>query len=277
MKIYQSTNPEDFKSYDTTRIYNDFLVTDIFVKGQISLHYSFNDRIIFGGVVPLKTKKLELKGRFEQLKSNGFLERRELGVLNLGGQGRITVDGIVYILNKLDCLYVGLGAKELVFESTTDDDANFYLASAPAHKYCDTSLITQKQAIKKVLGSQSECNCRCIYQYILPECVKSCQLAMGFTVLDDGSVWNTMPCHTHDRRMEVYLYTDIKEGQAVFHFMGQPTQTRHITVQNNQAVISPSWSIHSGVGTKNYSFVWAMCGENQQYDDMDVVKASEMR
>ena len=238
--------------------------------------YSHTDRIIVIGMKPVhKTLTLEAG---KELAANYFLERRELGCINIGGKGSITIDGEVYEMNPRDGIYVGRGNKDLSFKS--DDPKNpakFYITSCPAHTEYPTVKIDITKARKVPCGSVEDCNKRVINQYIHPEVMKSCQLAMGLTQLEPGSNWNTMPCHTHDRRMEVYMYLDMGENDAVFHMMGEPNETRHIIMHNEEAVISPSWSIHSGVGTKNYSFIWAMCGENQEFTDMDFVETKDLR
>ena len=237
--------------------------------------YSHVDRMITGGVIPVAPQKLEAgKG----LGVDYFLERRELGVINIGGAGKVTVDGTEYALQFTDGLYVGMGAKDVVF--TSDDAQNpakFYFTSSPAHKTYPTVKIERKDIVPNHLGSLTNSNDRNIYKYIHPQGVQSCQLVMGMTALEPGSMWNSMPCHTHERRMEVYLYFKVPEDAVVFHFMGQPTETRHVVMHNEEAIISPSWSIHSGVATHNYTFIWAMAGENQTFDDMDGVAMQDIR
>ena len=213
----------------------------------------------------------------KELAAEYFLQRREMGCINIGGKGVITIDGTEYILNPRDGIYIGMGNKDIAFKSVNPEEpAKFYISSCPAHKTYPTVHIDITKAKKVPCGSAEECNKRVINQYIHPEVMKSCQLAMGLTQLEVGSNWNTMPCHTHDRRMEVYLYLDMNENDVVFHMMGEPTQTRHIIMHNEEAVISPSWSIHSGVGTRNYSFIWAMCGENQEFTDMDFIETKDL-
>ena len=245
-------------------------------KNSIELVYTHYDRVIAGGAVPVDGK-LQLPNHPE-LRAEYFLERRELGVINVGGEGTVTVDGKAQVLTKLDCLYTGKGSKEVTFESA--DPANpavFFLLSAPAHQTYPVQFLPKEQAAPTNLGAVETANERTVYKYIHLEGLKSCQLVMGLTVLKTGSVWNTIPSHTHTRRMEVYFYFDVPENQRVFHFMGQPTETRHMLVANHQAIVSPSWSIHSGCGTSNYSFIWGMAGENLNYADMDVVDIKEMR
>ena len=237
--------------------------------------YSHTDRIIVIGMMPIK---LELKLEAgKELAAEYFLQRRELGCINIGGPGVITVDGTVYEMNPRDGIYIGMGNKEITFKSVdTEDPAKFYISSCPAHATYPTVKIDITKAKKVPMGTVEDCNKRVINQYIHPEVMKSCQLSMGLTQLEPGSNWNTMPSHTHDRRMEVYLYLDMGENDAVFHMMGEPTETRHIIMHNEEAVISPSWSIHSGVGTKAYSFIWAMCGENQEFTDMDHIETKDL-
>lgn len=282
MEVRTASSPRDEKHYDTKRLREEYLVEKIFFEDDIKLVYSHIDRIIFGGVMPVK-QELKLEAG-EELRAAYFLERRELGLINIGGAGSVTVDGVCYEINSRDGLYIGRGSREIRFASKdAKDPAKFYLASGPAHKTCPTRRILKdagashnydveiQENNKKHLGSLEDSNERTITKYILPGQVESCQLEMGMTHLERGSVWNTMPCHTHDRRMEVYLYFDMNEDNFVMHFMGEPCETRHIVMRNEQAVISPSWSIHSGAGSRNYTFIWAMVGENQDFDDMDNV------
>ncbi len=283
MEVRYSNHFDDVKHYDTETLRKHFLVENIFVNGEINLIYSHNDRIIFGGIVPTNTE-LKLEGS-KELASDYFLQRRELGVINIGGEGSIIVDGTEYVMKNRDGIYIGMGAKDIVFKSKdASEPPKFYMNSATAHKTYPTLHIKFEDANHRPMGSLEDCNKRTINQYIHPEVLKrlhpdgaSCQLAMGMTVLEPGSNWNTMPCHTHERRMEVYLYFDFDENNAVFHMMGRPDETRHIVMKNEQAVISPSWSIHSGVGTKNYTFIWGMVGENQEFDDMDHCKTGELK
>ncbi len=278
-----SNHFDDVKHYTTEQLREHFLVEKVFVPGEMKLVYSHNDRIIFGGIMPTDNE-LKLEGS-KELASDYFLQRRELGVINIGGAGCITVDGKVYELNNSDGIYVGMGAKEISFSAKdANDPPKFYMNSATAHKTYPTLLITFNDANHRPMGSLEDCNKRTINQYVHPEVLKrldpeggSCQLAMGFTKLEPGSNWNTMPCHTHERRMEVYLYFDVEADNVVFHMMGRPDETRHIVMKNEDAVISPSWSIHSGVGTKAYTFIWGMVGENQEFDDMDHCKTDELR
>ena len=238
--------------------------------------YSDIDRIITAGIMPVY-QELKLEAG-KELAAEYFLERREMGCINIGGEGIITVDGTEYKMAPRDGIYIGKGNKEIKFKSTDPENpAKFYVSSCPAHKEYPTVKIDITKAKKVPCGTVADANKRVINQYIHPEVMQSCQLAMGLTQLEEGSVWNTMPCHTHDRRMEVYLYLDMGENDAVFHMMGEPNETRHIIMHNEEAVISPSWSIHSGVGTKAYSFIWAMCGENQEFTDMDGIETKDLR
>ncbi|MDR2657031.1 MAG: 5-dehydro-4-deoxy-D-glucuronate isomerase, partial [Oscillospiraceae bacterium] len=258
------------------RLRAEYVVETIFEADEATLVYSHFDRIIAGGIMPVK-KAVELTGS-KELAARYFLERRELGAINVGGPGKITVDGTTHEMAARDGLYVGMGAKTLTFESLdATNPAKFYLNSCPAHKTYPTTKINISQANPRPLGSAETCNKRTIYQYLHPAVMQTCQLCMGLTALEPGSNWNSMPCHTHERRMEVYFYFDVKPGQAVFHMMGEPTETRHVVLHNEQAVISPSWSIHTGVGTSNYTFIWGMCGENQDFDDMDAIGTLDLR
>lgn len=280
MEVRPGANPADVKNYDTDRLRHDFLIQNLFVADEIKTIYSQIDRIIVGAATPVN-KELVLEAGAE-LRAKYFLERREMGIINIGGNGTVTVDGKEYNFKYKDGMYIGMGAKDISFKSEDPKNpAKFYLNSAPAHKTYPTVFIDPAKDIlpenKKELGCLESANHRTINKYILPGQVESCQLEMGMTCLEPGSVWNTMPCHTHDRRMEVYLYLDMDENDAVFHMMGEPDETRHIIMHNEEAVISPSWSIHTGVGTKNYSFIWAMCGENQEFDDMDFIETKDLK
>ncbi|MBQ4043897.1 MAG: 5-dehydro-4-deoxy-D-glucuronate isomerase [Clostridia bacterium] len=276
MEIRNAVNPRDFKTYDTDRLREEFLIPVLFIEDEIKLVYSHIDRIITGGAMPI-VRPLTLDAGAE-LKADYFLQRRELGVINVGGKGSITVDGTVYEMNPRDGMYIGCGNREVVFASENPaEPAKFYLSSCPAHTRYPTVRIDITKAKKVPCGTAENCNKRVINQYIHPEVMKSCQLTMGLTQLESGSNWNTMPCHTHDRRMEVYMYLDMGPEDVVFHLIGEPDETRHIIMHNEQAVINPSWSIHSGVGTKNYTFIWSMCGENQEFTDMDGVKTEDLR
>lgn len=275
MEIRYASNPNDFKKYDTERVRDEFLVQELFVPGEIKLVYSHVDRIIFGSACPVEAITLEAG---EEIRADYFLQRREMGVINIGAKGFVTVDGKMYELDKRDGLYIGMGSKDIIFESQDPKNpAKFYINSAPAHKTYPTVKIEISKAEPARMGSLEESNQRTLYKYIHPAGVQSCQLVMGMTILDPGSVWNTMPSHTHDRRMEVYLYFDMKDDSVVFHYMGEPSETRHIVVRNQECVISPSWSIHAGSGTQNYTFIWGMVGENQVFADQDPVAMKELR
>ncbi|MEO0731285.1 MAG: 5-dehydro-4-deoxy-D-glucuronate isomerase [Bacteroidota bacterium] len=276
MTTRYAAHPADVKHYDTARLRQEFLADNLVVPGRQEWVYSHYDRFVFGAIVP--TDLVISLGNFPQLKADYFLERRELGVLNLGGAGSIIVDGTTYIMDPYDCLYVGRGAQTVSFAS--DDAAKpalFYANSTPAHKTYPTTRNSQADANVVHLGSNETANDRTLYQYIHEGGIPSCQLVMGFTELAPGNVWNTFPPHTHARRMEVYFYFDFPEDQVVLHLMGQPDETRHLFLANNQAVISPDWSIHSGAGTVAYKFVWGMGGENQSFNDMDGVALRDVR
>ena len=280
MEVRQGANARDVKGYDTDRLRNDFLIQNLFPDDEIKLIYSQIDRIIVGGVKPVN-KTLTLEAGAE-LKAAYFLERREMGIMNVGGNGSVFVDGKEYKFKYRDGLYIGMGAKDIKFVSEDPSKpAKFYLNSTPAHKTYPTVFIDPEKDIKEEnkleLGSQEGANHRLNRKYILPGQVETCQLEMGITTMYPGSVWNTMPCHTHDRRMEVYFYFEIPEDDVVFHYMGEPTQTRHIIMTSEQAVISPSCSIHSASATHAYAFVWGMAGENQDFDDMDWVDMKDLR
>lgn len=270
-----ATNPKDVKAYDTSDLRNEFLIQELFVKDCIQLTYSMYDRFIVGGIMPVDNNlKLET---IPYLKSENFLDRRELGIINVGGKGEVTVDGVKYVLNKKEALYVGQGCKEVVFSNAKGGQALFYINSAPAHKNFPTKLVSQKEAEIIQLGDEKYANKRVLNKLIVNNIVETCQLQMGLTELLPGNVWNTMPAHTHNRRMEAYFYFDLEAGQTISHFMGEPQNTRHIFMQNNQAVLSPEWSIHSGAGTSNYSFIWGMAGENLDYSDMDICPPNELK
>ncbi len=276
LNVRYPSHPEDAKHYTTERLRKDYLIETVFVPDDAVFTYSHFDRIIAGGVMPVN-QAVELTGS-KELASDTFLQRREMGCINVGGKGQITVDGTVYDLQPLDGLYVGMGAKELKFTSANPENpAKFYINTCPAHKTYPNVKVDIAKAAKRPLGSTETCNKRVINQYFHPDVMQSCQLCMGMTVLEPGSNWNSMPCHTHERRMEVYFYFDLKEGNVVFHMMGEPQETRHLVMHNEQAVISPSWSIHTGVGTSNYTFIWGMCGENQEFDDMDNLNPLDLK
>jgi 4-deoxy-L-threo-5-hexosulose-uronate ketol-isomerase len=276
MKTHSLPGKAETKRLDTAGLRANFLIPDLFAAGELKLVYTDLDRAIVGGVIPTASPLALPAG--EQLRADFFCQRRELGILNLGASGKVTVDGTVYSVNKLDCLYVGRGSKSVVFSSdNAGDPAAFYLVSYPAHANYPTALATPAQANILKLGTKADANERTLHQYIHENGIKSCQLVMGFTELATGSVWNTMPSHTHDRRTEVYCYFDVPTGHAVLHLLGEPTETRALWVANRQVALSPSWSIHSGAGTNAYRFVWAMGGENQRFDDMDKFSISDFR
>jgi 4-deoxy-L-threo-5-hexosulose-uronate ketol-isomerase len=271
-----AASPTDVKSYDTARIRKEFLIDDLMMKNTIHFTYSHYDRFISGSAVPTSSKlKLET---LEALKSENFLDRRELGIINVGQTGTVTVDGTFYTLEHKEALYVGKGNKNVEFSSASaENPALFYLNSTPAHKAYPTKKIGKDDVETIELGAAETANARTLRKYIVNSVVDVCQLQMGMTTIKEGSSWNTMPAHVHDRRMEVYFYFEVPADQAVCHFMGEPTETRHIWMGNNQAVISPPWSIHSGSGTSSYSFIWGMAGENLDYGDMDHCKINELR
>ena len=274
--VRYANHPEDSKRYDTAQLRKHYHIARVFTPDEINLTYSHQDRIIAGGIMPVNgAVKLE---SCKELAAPYFLARRELGAINVGGPGKLVIDGTEYVMGSKDGIYVGMGAQELTF--TSDDPENpakFYINSCPAHRTYPTVHIPMDKARYNHLGSQENVNERILRQYVHPAVCESCQLLMGMTALLPGNVWNTMPCHTHERRMEVYLYFDIAPDQAVFHMMGQPGETRHVIMHNEEAVISPSWSIHSGVGTANYTFIWGMCGENQAFDDMDGIPTADLK
>ncbi len=280
MDIRYSCNQRDFKRYTTEETRSEFLIENLYVPNEVVAVYSHVDRMVTLGCMPTTETVSIDKGIdiWHNFGTQYFLERREIGIFNIGGAGTITVDGTVYELGYKDCLYITMGAKEVLFASKeADKPAKFYMVSAPAHCSYETRLIKIEDAAKRPLGAMETSNKRTINQFIHPDVLKTCQLSMGMTVLDPGSVWNTMPAHTHERRMEIYMYFEIPENNVVFHMMGEGKETRHIVMQNEQAVISPSWSIHSGAGTSNYTFIWAMGGENQAFDDMDNIPTTELR
>ncbi len=287
MELRTASNPRDVKHYDTDRLREEFLIQNVFVPDDFRLVYSHIDRIITGSAMPIN-KTLTLTAG-DELRADYFLERREMGVINIGGKGIITIDGRDYTVDFKEGMYIGMGSKDISFKSLDKTaPAKFYFNSTPAHKTYPTVLIKPegtpedgvvivKDSNKVELGCLEDANHRTICKYILPGQVESCQLVMGMTKLEPGSVWNTMPCHTHDRRMEVYLYFEVPEDAVVFHYMGEPTETRHIVMRNEEAVISPSWSIHSASATHAYTFIWGMAGENQAFDDMDAVAMKDLR
>ena len=270
-----ASSPQAVKNYDTEQLRSEFLIDNLMQEGKIVFTYSHYDRYIAGSAVPIEPLKLET---IDPLKAEFFLERRELGIINVGGKGIVSVQGKTYELGLKDALYIGKGNDDVVFSSLDPETpAKFYMNSAPAHASYPTKKVSLEQANKIELGSLETSNHRIVNQMIIGGIVTTCQLQMGMTELKTGSVWNTMPAHVHDRRMEIYFYLDVPEDQSVCHFMGQPQETRHIWMQNHQAVISPPWSIHAGSGTSSYTFIWGMAGENLDYGDMDVAKITELR
>ncbi|MFD1802753.1 5-dehydro-4-deoxy-D-glucuronate isomerase [Mixta tenebrionis] len=278
MQVRQSIHSDHARQLDTAGLRREFLIEKIFDADNYTMTYSHIDRVIVGGVMPVHNSVTIGSEVGKQLGVSYFLERRELGVINIGGPGIIEVDGKAWEIGNEEALYVGMGAQSVVFKSVdAGKPAKFYYNSAPAHTRYPDKKITPADASPTTLGDASTSNRRTINKYIVPDVLPTCQLTMGLTKLEEGSLWNTMPCHTHERRMEVYFYFDMDEETAVFHMMGQPQETRHLLVHNEQAILSPSWSIHAGVGTKRYTFIWGMMGENQVFDDMDHVKVSELR
>lgn len=275
MEVRNAANPREVCNYDTDRLREEFLIQDLFKPGVIKMVYSHIDRIITGGACPVSSLRLEGE---KELRTAFFLERREMGIINVGPQGTVSVDGTKYELNTRDGLYIGMGAKEVIFTSTdSKNPSHFYFLSTPAHHPYPTQKIELSQTEATHLGSITDSNERTIHKYIHPNGVKSCQLVMGMTILEPNNVWNSMPCHTHERRMEVYFYFNLPQDAMILHLMGQPSETRHIIMHNEEAVISPSWSIHAGVGTKNYTFIWGMAGENQTFGDQDPVAVGDLR
>ena len=280
MDIRYSTGPNDVKRYTTEELRREFLIENLYQPDTVQAVYSHVDRMVVLGILPVKEsipidKGIDVWGNFG---TNYFLERREAGVFNLGGPGVIIADEDSFALGFEDCLYITKGTKSVTFASKDPENpARFYLVSAPAHKACKTTFLSFADANKRPCGAEETANKRVINQFIHPDVLETCQLSMGLTQLAPGSVWNTMPAHTHERRMEVYTYFNIPEGNVVFHMMGQGQETRHIVMQNFDAVISPSWSIHAGCGTAAYTFIWAMGGENQAFDDMDNIAITDMR
>lgn len=280
MDIRYSVNQRDVKRYTTQELRDEFLITGLYQPDQVVAVYSHVDRMVTFGCMPV-TKEVALDEGIDVYANFGtdtILQRREIGIFNLGGTGKISVDDKVYNLEYKDCLYITMGAKEVLFSSVDGaKPAKFYMVSAPAHRSYETKLLTFKDAVKRPVGASETSNKRVINQFIHPDVLETCQLCMGMTVLESGSVWNTMPAHTHERRMEIYTYFEVPDDQVVFHFMGEGNETRHIVMKNEEAVISPSWSIHAGAGTCNYSFIWAMGGENQVFDDMDNIAITDLK
>ena len=276
MQIRFQNSPKETSQMNTQEQRDNFLIQNLMVPGSIQLTYSHYDRMIVGGVVPGATA-IDLPNEGE-LKANFFLERRELGIINVGGKGTVTADGEAYTIEKLEAVYLGKGTKEVSFSSQdSDEPAMFYILSVPAHHTYPNRKMTKAEAAPVNLGDISTSNKRTIYKYIHNDGIQSCQLVMGLTVLDEGSVWNSVPPHTHTRRMEAYFYFDLHEAQRVMHFMGEPQETRHLVVANNEAIISPPWSMHFGVGTANYGFIWGMAGENKEFTDMDPVPVATIK
>ena len=276
MEVRYGHSPKEVSTMNTEELRKAFLMESLMKEDSIQLLYTHYDRVIVGGAQPIK-KVLTLETHTE-LKSEYFLQRRELGIINVGGKGKVTADGAEHDLDKLDCLYVGKGVKKVQFGSVDPSHpAQFYLLSAPSHADHPVQFMPKEKASPADMGSAETSNARTIYKYIHADGIRSSQLVMGLTILKTGSVWNTMPAHVHSRRMEAYFYFDVPEQQRVFHLMGQPTETRHLVMANHQAVVSPPWSIHSGCGTSNYSFIWGMAGENYTYTDMDMVSIPDLR
>ena len=274
--VRQASHPEAAKGFDTAALRRHFLIESLFQPDEIALTYSHIDRLVVGGAMPL-AKALELTAP-KPIGTTSFMARRELGVVNIGGAGRVQADGAVHHLDTQEALYVAMDSGEVRFESVdAATPAKFYLISAPAHARHKTVKISQATANVRELGSPAQANERTIYQMIHPDVCASCQLVLGMTLLKPNNMWNTMPCHTHDRRSEAYLYFDMQADARVIHLMGEPQETRHLVVANEQAILSPGWSIHSGVGTSNYAFIWAMAGDNQDFDDMDMVPMEALR
>ena len=280
MDIRYSTGKEPFKRMTTEELKDEFLITNMFNADDISAVYSHVDRIVTMGAMPVK-EKVNLEKNIDPWKNFGVtyvLERRELGTINIGGAGKVVADGVEYQMNHWDGLYLPMGTKKVEFVTDNPEEpAKFFICTTPAHTPNPAPHVPYEKAIHKHLGAQATSNERTINQYLHPDVLDTCQLSMGLTHLEEGSVWNTMPMHTHERRMEVYFYFDIPQDNVVFHFMGEPNQTRHIVMHNNEAVINPSWSVHAGCGTSNYTFIWAMCGENRAYDDQDWIKTEEIK
>lgn len=276
MKSIYESNPREVERMNTKELRENFLKEDLFVADTVELLYSHYDRLVLGGAFPA-TKTISLETH-DELKSAYFLERREIGIINVGGSGTVTADGETFKVDKLGCVYLGKGTKEVTFSSNDQaNPARYFLLSSPAHMSYPSTHFTKEDASPVTLGAPETSNHRTIYKYIHNDGINSCQLVMGLTVLMSGSVWNTMPPHVHDRRSEVYCYFDVPSDQGVMHFMGQPSETRHLWVQNHQAIISPPWSIHAGSGSANYSFIWGMAGENKDFTDMDFVNLNDLK
>lgn len=277
MEVRYALSPKETKTLATDQLRSEFLIPSLFESGRIQMVYTHVDRFIAGGAIP-SGEPLKLEADRKDTGADYFLERREIGIINVGPKGIVTVDGTEFVLEGKDCLYVGRGSKEVLFSSVdAANPARFYFNSTPAHHTYPTAHVAISEAEPQHLGSISTSNERTIYKYIHANGIQSCQLVMGMTLLKPNNMWNTMPCHTHNRRSEIYFYFDMPDDGAVFHFMGEPQETRHLVVRNEQAIISPSWSIHSGVGTSNYTFIWGMAGENQEFADMDAVAIKDLR
>lgn len=277
MEVRYSPDKKGFKNFSTDELRESFLIENLFEKNIIPMVYSDVDRSITGSVVP-SSKALKLMATKKDMAADYFAERREIGVINIGDKGSILLDGKNINMANRDGLYIGRGVKDIVFKSSNSKKpAMFYFVSYPAHASYPTKHIRFSDSTPRKLGTSSDANNRTIYQYIHPGTMKTCQLVMGLTELEEGSVWNTMPCHTHQRRSEVYMYFNLKSESFVLHILGEPTETRHIIIRNQQAVLSTSWSMHSGCGTQNYSFIWAMGGENQEFDDMDWIPMKDLK
>ncbi len=277
MEVRYSPNQDGFKKMNTDELRESYLIDSLFIEDEIPMVYSDIDRSITGSAVP-KSKLLNLTASKKEMAADYFCERRELGIINIGDEGSVIIDNIEYKMNYRDALYVGRGSKSVQFQSgKAEKPAYFYFVSYPAHTAYPTKHITYDQAIHKHLGSVETSNKRTIHQYILQDLLPTCQIVMGLTELEDGSVWNSMPCHTHQRRSEVYMYFNLRPESFVVHLLGEAQETRHIIMRDKQAVLSSSWSLHSGCGTQSYSFIWAMGGENQAFDDMDGIPMTELR
>jgi 4-deoxy-L-threo-5-hexosulose-uronate ketol-isomerase len=276
MDIRYAVHPEHIKTLDTQKTREHFLVENLFVGDNLNMVYSHVDRMIAGGVCPV-SGTIALAG-IQELAVDFFLQRREMGIINIGAAGVVFVDGKEYPLGNKECLYIGMGKKEVSFASVDrENPAAFYFNSTPAHAAYPVVKLSMKDALRLDLGDPLKANVRTVYQFIHPDLLKTCQLIMGLTIPAPGSNWNSMPSHLHERRMEIYLYFDMQADTVVFHFMGEPQETRHVVIRNRQAVISPSWSIHSGVGTGGYAFIWGMAGENQTFTDMDMIPMSVLK
>ena len=276
MEIRFQSSPKEVKGMNTAELRSNFLVSGIMCEDELSLTYSHYDRLIIGGIKPV-AQKILLQNKTE-LRSEYFLERREMGIINVGGPGQVLADAVVFELDKLDALYLGKGTQSVTFSSQSEENpACFYLVSASAHQAYPSVKMSKEQALPAKFGSADTSNLRTIYKYIHADGLQSCQLVMGLTLLEPGSVWNTIPPHTHTRRSEVYFYFDVQEEGRAFHFMGEPNETRHLVIANHEAIISPPWSVHFGCGTSNYGFIWAMAGENKAFTDMDQAAVSELK